>query len=593
MALLAFLFVSFLILATAYRFVGQWLHRLFALSSDKTTPAYQMRDGLDYEPARTSYLLPQHFSAIAAAGPIVGPILAATYFGWLPTWIWIIFGAILVGGIHDFVTLVGSVRHRARSIAEIVRQYMNPRAYLLFLLFVWFALIYVIIAFTDITAATFVTAGSTPGADAPGPAVATSSLLYLGLALLMGAALRFTGIGPLKAKLIFLPLVFVAIIAGQYAPAVLPAVGGLTPQVLWGLLLLAYCFFAAMAPLWLLLQPRGELGGYFLYFIIIVMLLGVIVNAFTGTHSIQLPSFTGWEVTAASGKVMSLFPILFITVACGACSGFHSIIASGTTSKQLECEADARPIGYGSMLLEAFFACITLVTVMVIADPSKMTPNAVYATGVADFARGIVGVFSPMSDRATDFLYPLLLQFALLCYATFIFDTLDACTRLARFVLMEALGWTTPRQVVIATAITLVLPVIVMLNGTVTINGVPQPLWRVFWEIFGSSNQLLAALTLLALTVWLARTGQAWWLTLPPTILMLTMTIWSLVLSIAPYRALVQSGKEIPFLVHMQFAITVSLLVLAAWLIVEALLTARQFLGRGGSPQEVADQIPA
>jgi len=579
MALLGFLVFSFVLLASAYVIVGRMLQRLFRLSAERNTPAHQLRDGLDFEPARTSYLLPQHFSAIAAAGPIVGPILAAMYFGWLPAWIWILVGSILIGGIHDFVTLVGSVRHGARSIAEIVRQHMNKRAHLLFLIFVWFALVYVIIAFTDVTAATFITPASKEGGDAPGPAVATSSMLYLGLALLMGACLRFTGLGPVKAKLVFLPLVFAAILAGQYIPLALPAgLFCLTPQVQWGLLLLAYCFFAALAPVWLLLQPRGELGGYFLYFIIAMMLLGVVVNAFTGTHQIQLPAFTGWEKQLPSGEVLSLFPILFITVACGACSGFHSIIASGTTSKQLEREVDARPIGYGSMLLEAFFACISLVTIMILANPAGMTPNAIYASGIADFARGIAGVVSPMTDKATDPIYPILLQFALLCFATFVFDTLDACTRLARYVLMEALGWTSPRQALAATAITLVLPLIVVLNGSVTMNGQTMPLWRVFWGIFGSSNQLLAALTLLGLTVWLARTRQAWWLTFFPTIFMLAMTIWSLLLNIGPYRALLQSGKPIDPLVHLQFGITCSLLLLSAWLVVEALITWRTMI---------------
>jgi carbon starvation protein len=578
MALLLFLLVSAILLLTAYGVVGGFLQRLFRLSTDPTTPAHALRDGVDYEPARASVLLPQHFSAIAAAGPVVGPILAALYFGWLPAWIWIILGSILIGGIHDYVTLVGSVRHGGRSIAEIVRRYMNPRAHLLFLIFVWFALVYVIIAFTDVTASTFVAKASTEGGEAPGPAVATSSLLYLLLALGMGATLRFTGLGHIKAKLIFLPLVFVAILIGQFLPLSLPeSLLGLSAQSLWDVLLLAYCFVAALTPVWLLLQPRGELGGYFLYLILIVVTLGVLLNAFTGTQSIQLPAFTGWEKTLPTGEILNLFPILFITVACGACSGFHSIIASGTTSKQLQCERDARPVAYGSMLLEGFFACVSLVTVMILVSPSG-TPNAIYANGIAEFGRVIAGVFSPLQDRATDPLFQILLQFALLSFATFVFDTLDACTRLARYVLMEALGWTTTRQAYLATALTLVLPLIVLLNGNVTLNGTPMPLWRVFWGIFGSSNQLLAALTLLGLTVWLAKTRQAWWLTFFPTLFMLFMTIWSLLLNIRPYLKLWETNATIDPLIHLQFAITCSLLFLATWLIVEALITWRTMI---------------
>lgn len=586
MQLLLFLVVSFVILFAAYILIGRWLRRLFALTADKTTPAYTERDGLDYEPARTSYLLPQHFSAIAAAGPVVGPILAGIYFGWGPAWIWIIVGSILIGGIHDFVTLIASVRHRARSIAEVVRRHMNGRAYLLFLIFVWFALIYVIIAFADVTAGTFVAPASTAGGDAPGPAVATSSILYLALAVAMGFALRFAGLSPLKAKLIFLPLVFLAIFVGPLLPLDLSGIGGVYTRQTWGFLLLAYCFIAALAPVWSLLQPRGELGGYFLYIVMAMVMLGVIAGALFGTGdntlTINQPFFSGWQHATAG----PLLPILFITVACGACSGFHSIVASGTTSKQLERETDAIPVGYGAMLLEGFFACMSLATFMIIANPAGMTPNAIYAGGVADFARRVVSVFSPVTGPLSDdAIYKFLFQFALLCFATFVFDTLDACTRLARYVFMEAMGWTTRNQAIIATGISLLLPAIVFLIPPVEVAGKPMPLWQVFWGIFGSSNQLLAALSLLGLTMWLARIRHCWWLTLGPTIFMMAMTLWSLWLNIGPYVAEWHTGKPMAVFTHLRFAITVSLLVLSAWLIVEAVVTTLEILrSRRGDP---------
>lgn len=589
MGLLAFLAVSFAILFIAYRVVGGWLARLFALRREPDTPAWTRRDGIDFEPARPSYLLPQHFSAIAAAGPIVGPILAGLYFGWGPAWIWLIVGAIFVGGIHDFTALVASVRHGGGSIAEIVRRYMNPRAHLLFMVFVWFALVYVIVAFTDVTAATFVSAASTPGGDAPGPAVATSSILYLALALAMGAVLRMTKLGPLKAKLVFLPLVLVAIVAGPAIPLDLAPLAGANAQKLWGYLLLGYCFFAAMAPVWLLLQPRGELGGYFLYIVMGVAVVGIAVGAATGSLSIQQPFFKGWNAPAELGG-MPLLPVLFITVACGACSGFHSIIASGTTSKQLERESDARPVAYGSMLLEAFFACISLATVMILASGKGMTPNAVYAGGIATFARTIVAPFVPAAGAlADDAIYRMLYQFALLCFATFVFDTLDACTRLARYVMMEAFHWKTRAQGVVATAITLALPAMVIAIPTVELGGKKLPLWQVFWGIFGSSNQLLAALTLLGVTVWLARKRMAWWLTLPPTVFMMAMTLWSLALGVAPYVRRVRGHEAIEPFAHVQFGITVVLIALASWLIVEAFVTWRDIRRRPSGD----DALPA
>ncbi|NUN96235.1 MAG: carbon starvation protein A [Candidatus Omnitrophica bacterium] len=582
MDLLLFLLVSFVILFVAYKVVGQWLVRVFSLSTEETTPAHELRDGLDYEPARMSYLLPQHFSAIAAAGPIVGPILAGTYFGWGPAWLWILVGSILIGGIHDFTALVSSVRHRGQSVAQLVREYMNPRAYMLFLIFIWFALIYVVIAFTDVTAGTFVQKGSSAEAEAPGPAVATSSVLYLLLAVAMGLCLRFTKLGPLRAKLIFLPLVGVAILIGPYIPVdlekLLPA--DWNAQQVWGYVLLAYCFLAAMAPVWSLLQPRGELGGYFLYLVMLFGVLGIGIGALTGGLHIEQSFFKGWNAKDSFGEAAPLLPILFITVACGACSGFHSIVASGTTSKQLRCEMDARPIGYGGMLLEGFFACISLATLMILSDP-KGGPNLIYAQGIADFGNRVVSPLLPESVSLADVLF----KFALLCFATFVFDTLDACTRLARYVLMELLGWKTRAQAALATLLSLGIPIYAVSLPRIEFGGKEVPLWQVFWGIFGSSNQLLAALTLLGVTVWLARKGKPYWFTLGPTLFMLLMSLWSLILTIRPYVVLRNSGAEISAIRHVQFLVCVSLVGLAAWLIVEAIITWQTMI-RGGARRE-------
>lgn len=598
MSLVLFLAVSAAILAVAYVVIGAALARYFHLSPTARTPAVDQRDGLDFEPARTSVLLPQHFSAIAAAGPVVGPILAALYFGWGPAWIWILLGGIFIGGIHDFLALIASVRHRGQSVAAIVREYMNPRAHVLFLVFVWMALIYVIIAFTDVTASTFVAKASVAGGDAPGPAVATSSVIYLVLALAMGVCLRVLGMNPWVAKLIFLPLVFGAIVAGPMMPLDIAPLAGGNAQMAWGYVLLAYCLFAAVAPVWLLLQPRGELGGYFLYIVMGIVVIGALVGAAMGGHSIEQPFFKGWAAPANLGG-MPLMPVLFITVACGACSGFHSIIASGTTSKQLARETDARPVAYGSMLLESFFACISLATVMIVAAPAG-TPNAIYAAGVADFARGILAPVWPVGAVPTDdHLYNLFYLFALLCFATFVFDTLDACTRLARYVLMEALGWTSRGGAVVATLATLVVPALVLLVPPVFIDGKPLPLWQVFWGIFGSSNQLLAALTLLGLTVWLAKSGRGWWIAFFPTVFMMTMTLWSLVLGVMSYSRRLGSADHPPELFHhLQFGITLILIVLSLWLIVEALITAWSLLkppGAPGRPQhaEAPATVPA
>lgn len=571
MDLLFFVLVSFAILMTAYWYVGGKLVSIFRLKTSENTPAHLLRDGVDFEPITASRLLPQHFSAISAAGPIVGPILAGLYFGWGPAWLWIILGSILIGGIHDFTALVASIRHGGRSVAEVVREYMSPRAYILLLIFIWFALVYVIIAFTDVTAGTFVAQANSAAADAPGPAVASSSIIYLLLAVIMGCVTRYTNLGPMKAKLIFMPLVFCAIVAGPYIPFDIQKffAHGVNIQVIWGYLLLGYCFVAALLPVWSLLQPRGELGGYFLYLVMAAAVLGIVAGAIQGTAHIEQPFFKGWQASDSFGNPAALFPVLFITVACGACSGFHSIVASGTTSKQLMREVDARPVGYGSMLLESFFACLSLATLMITATPPAGGPSAIYANGLADLASWAISPLIPASVDPRSFLF----QFALLCFATFVFDTLDACTRLARYILMELIGWKSRRQAVIATGITLIIPLIAVALPRVQLSGKTVPLYQVFWSIFGSSNQLLAAIILLGVSVWLAKKALPYWISLGPTIFMMMVTLWSLAISIGPYLVLWQTEAKIDLIRHFQFGITISLIFLSLWLIAESWIT--------------------
>jgi carbon starvation protein len=580
MSLILFLAVSAAVLLLAYRIYGRILARFLQLDDAVPTPAHTKRDGLDHEPASRNWLLPQHFSAIAAAGPIVGPILAATYFGWLPAWLWILFGAIFIGGVHDLTILVASVRHDAKSIAEVVRRHMNRRSYLLFLAFIWISLVYVIIAFADVTAGTFVQKASVADAAAPGPAVATSSILYLTLSVVMGLCMRKFGLGEGKAQLIFLPLVVVAILAGPYLPFDLGALTGASrPQVLWDHVLLGYCFFAALSPVWLLMQPRGALGGYFLYVIVIVGVLGTVIGGLSGQMTIAAPAVSTAHLFDFNGTTPPLLPILFITIACGACSGFHSIVASGTTSKQLDRETDAKPVAYGGMLLESFLACISLVTVMILAKPSGR-PDLTYADGVAVFMNqatfGLVSV-----DVAR--------QFGLLCFATFVFDTLDACTRLARYVLLELTGWEGKAGMVVATLLTLAGPAVVVALPPAVVGGQQVPVWRAFWNLFGTSNQLLAALALLGVTVWLSRKGRSVWYTLVPMLFMLAMTMWSLVISVQVHVGRVAAGT-VAAVHHVEFAVVMLLAGMAVWLVAEALLLAREPRPPGSPASPVAPQ---
>jgi carbon starvation protein len=524
---------SAILLLVAYLTYGRVLPRLFRLDDATPTPAVAQRDDLDYAPLEQAPLLSQHFSAIAAAGPIVGPILAGVMFGWLPALIWIVFGSILIGGVHDFSALVASVRHRGGSIANVVRQHMSGRSFVLFLIFVWIALVYIIVAFTDVTAGAFVEALEISGPTVDGGSaqtvagagIATSSLLYLALAVVMGLVVRFRILSMSRATLVFLPLVALAIWFGQSFPLDITGLmrswfPGSDPsgsaRKTWDVVLLAYCAVASIVPVWLLLQPRGQLGGWFLYAALAAGALGLLA----GGQPVQYPAFRGW--TAPNGD--TLFPFLFITIACGACSGFHALIATGTTSKQLQRERDARGVGYGAMLLEGMVAVVALCCVMMLATDSpllqgNLNAGLIYAQGIGAFLESVrIPAFYGVA-------------FALMAFTTFIFDTLDVCTRLGRFIFQELSGWRDARGRWLGTLLTALAPLPFVLRPMLGPDGKPVPVWKTFWTVFGASNQLLAALTLLAVTVWLWRTRRVWWawlVTGVPTLVMYVMSSWAL-----------------------------------------------------------------
>ncbi len=532
----------------AYFSYGRFLARRLDLNKNRTTPACQVNDGVDYVPAKKGFLLGQHFSAIAAAGPIVGPILAALWFGWLPVLLWVVGGAIFFGAVHDFSSLVGSVRHGANSIVEMVKEHLGRKAHLFFLMFVWLSLIYVITAFTDLTSSSFVE-------PELGGGVATSSLLYLLLGLAMGVALYRFKMPLGLATLLFIPLVIFAIWFGQYLPIRIPAGPISTPQQIWNFILLGYCFIASVIPVWLLLQPRGYLGGFFLYGTLVAGMAGL----FIGGEKIAYPAFIGW----VSEKGLPLFPLLFVTVACGACSGFHGIVSSGTTSKQIANEADCRMVGYGGMLLEGLVALLALATVMILAKGDPLTnasPDRVYAEGLSNFVQHI-GIPREFAR-----------SFALLAFTTFIYDTLDVATRLARYIFQELMGWKNSWGRMGATFVSLAIPLFCVSLRMTDVQGNLIPAWKVFWTVFGTSNQLLAALTLMTLSVWLARSGKPWWMSALPMFFMMFMTAWSLLLMIRPAFIKLISGAPT---VDPIGVVAICLFVLALLLILETFKSIR------------------
>ncbi len=541
MNLFSLALISLSLLGLGYFFYSKVLAKVFGLNNKNVTPACLVNDGLDYVPAKTPLLMGQHFSAITAAGPIVGPILAALYFGWLPAVLWIVFGAIFIGATHDFSALVSSVRHKGHSIAKVVQEHTGHKAYVFFMLFIWLSLVYVITAFCDITSSTF--------AEPPyGGGVASSSMIYLGIGLLMGFCLYKLQMPLWLSTLIFVPAVIFVIWFGQKIPILFPE--SWNPRMVWNFILLGYCFFASIIPIWMLLQSRGYLGGFFLY----AALAAGVFGLFFGGHAIEYPAFLGFF----NSDGVPLFPILFVTIACGACSGFHGLVSSGTTSKQITQESDCRPVGYGSMLLEGLFALIALATVMLFplgADELKQPPGQIYANGLASFVAqlGIPKEFA--------------LSFALLAFATFIYDTLDVATRLGRYILQELTGWKGNFGRIAATLITLALPAWGVTMTVTDAAGKEIPAWKVLWVTFGASNQLLAALTLLGVSLWLKKTGKNWTYCLIPTLFMMAITFAALILIVKPAFVGLLHG-QLNF--NLASTLAIALIVLALLIIVES-----------------------
>ena len=495
------------ILYIGYRSYGRYIARQFALSETAQTPAHRHDDGVDFVPTRPFYLFGQHFSAIAAAGPIVGPILACQQFGWAPALLWIVIGVVFIGAVHDFTTLIASVRHDARSIAEVVKHNLGQRAWLAILVFIWLALVYVIVAFVDVTAGTFVTGDAdAKGLDFrfnQGGAVALAGVLYLALALVMGIVQQYLRPKLWVVTLIFVPATFACVWLGTQFSTVM-----IFEWNTWVLLILGYCFVASLVPMWLLLQPRGYLGGFVLYAALAVGTLGI----FFGGFDIQRPAFRGFDTGGDTGL---LFPFLFVTIACGACSGFHGLVCSGTTSKQIDRETHCHPIGYGAMLLEAFVAVIALATIMIVpvGGPAQ-GPNAIYAGGLGAFLHKLLGL-DPMVATT----------FGAMALSTFIFDTLDSATRLGRYILQELSGRNDKLSAYVATLATVGVPLVFLLAAE-------QGSYRLFWTLFGTSNQLLAALSLLAISVWLKKLGKPIWFTAIPMLLVFAVTIVSLIFQV-------------------------------------------------------------
>jgi len=488
--------IALVMYIVAYKLYGGFITKRLEVNNNKETPSHTMYDGIDYCPAKAPVLLGHHFASIAGAGPIVGPVIAAG-FGLIPFYLWVVFGAIFIGGVHDYSSIVASVRHQSKSIGFIIQSYIGVSGKKLFLVFAWATLILVIAVFTIIVADTFTHI----------PSAGTSSILFMILAVLFGIALYRLKVPLWIATLVGVILLFLSIPAGDLFPIQLSAFN-------WQLFLLAYIFVASVTPVWILLQPRDYLNSFFLY----ALMLGGLVGIFFAAPTINIPAFNSFSLD----KVGYLFPALFVTVACGAISGFHSIVGSGTTAKQLNKETDGKIVGYGGMLIEGMLAVLSLVAVASMVNEEFINilttkgPVPAFSLGVARFISTIPFFNFSIESAQT---------FTALAVSAFALTSLDTATRLARFMFQEYFEdkqkdkkplLITNRYV--STAIT------VAFGAALTFSGQTMSIW----PVFGSANQLLAALALLALTVWIANLKKGFLFVMIPMLFMFAVTLTAL-----------------------------------------------------------------
>ncbi|MDX9866503.1 MAG: carbon starvation protein A [Kiritimatiellia bacterium] len=504
-----------LLFLLAYTVYGRLIERILGVDPGRPTPAHTLKDGIDYVPTHPAILFGHHFASIAGAGPIVGPVLAAQY-GWMAVALWVVLGCIFIGAAHDLATLFLSIRHQGRSIGTVIESLMGYPGRLLFLGFCWFALVLVVAEFTRIVAETFV--GT--------PAVATASLLFIVLAVLFGQVLNRGLMSITRASFLFVPLTFACVYLGALMPLDLTQALGCGPRAasrVWTVLLLAYCFAASVLPVWMLLQPRDYLNSFLLY---AMMLLGV-AGIFVAAPHLRLDAVTGWRaLNPVTHGRDPMLPLLFVTVACGACSGFHALVASGTTAKQVENERHIRPIAYGGMLVEGVLAIIALIAVGALTQTEYGAALREHGA-VRLFAGGVAGFTGKLGlphQTGTVFIS--------LALAAFLMTTLDTATRLARFTWQELFLPRESREGAAAPASRLrafganrytATLLAVLAAGWLLLGGGAASLW----PVFASSNQLLAALTLLGCVLWLRRERRSARLFLLPMLFMIVTSGWA------------------------------------------------------------------
>ena len=573
MTALLIILAAIVLLLAGYIFYGSWLAKQWGIDPARKTPAHEKADGVDYVPAKPAVLMGHHFSSIAGAGPINGPIQAAV-FGWVPVFLWCVIGGIFFGGLQDFGSLFASLRNDGKTVGEIIKSSMGSKAKKLFIIFALLVLILVIASFVNVVAATFLTASDAVKTfgfvtnPTGNQTTAIISLLFIVLAVVYGILTNKCGMKTLPATIIGVVGIVAIVIFGLNF-------GFAMTRTAWIVFIGLYIAIASLIPVWIMLQPRDYLSSFLLYAMIILALAGIVFAAFTGGArdiAFQLPAFTGW-----SQKIGPMFPTLFITIACGACSGFHSLISTGTSSKQLDSEKHAKAIGYGSMLIESALGIISLIAVGVVSSQFLSQDDAgrwVFAGSPPNaFGTGIATLFSNPGSNVFNTVKALLT----LAVSVFALTSLDTATRLSRFMFSELFlkegenSWkdATGVRKVIANPLfgTASMVLIGCILGGLSLSQI--------WGLFGAANQLLAGIALMAVAAWLGEVGKNNKMFFIPMVFMLAATLTSLIITIiAKIKAMVSGAAgALAWGNWFQLCFATAMTVLAVILVIEGVKT--------------------
>ena len=539
---LVIVLIGIVALGAGYLFYGRWLANKWGLDPKAKTPAYTHEDGEDYVPSSKFTVFAHQFSSIAGAGPVTGPILASV-FGWVPVLLWLIFGGLFFGAVQDFGALYASVKNEGKSIGMVIEKYIGRTGRKLFMLFCWLFTLLVIAAFTDMVAGTFVgkgVEGMTKETSYANGAAASISMLFIVVAIVFGLIQKKVG----KMKESIRAVVAIALLVVMFAIGMhLPLYATKTT---WIYIIMAYLFLASVMPMWLLMQPRD----YMTTFMLLGMVIGAVVGVIVAHPAMKLNAFNGFNVDG-----QYLFPTLFVTIACGAVSGFHSLVSSGTSSKTISNEKDMPMVGYGAMVVESLLGIVALVVVGAVAvngtKPADLTPFAIFSSGVAGFLEKM-GL--PVQ---------LATVFMTMCVSALALTSLDSVARIGRMSFQELFyGDTTDTSKMptwqkiltnkyFATVITLFFGYLLTLGG-----------YNNVWPLFGSANQLLAALVLIAVSVFLKTTGRTGWTLYAPMFIMLAVTFTALIQKTIALVTNMVNGQATLLVDGLQFIVAILLMIL-------------------------------